>query len=215
MGQLYNPTTHPTHVSDRLVPYLTGALSETEVNEVEVHMAGCRDCRDEGGALSGLAVGIGMLSPQQVGSLAQGGREHKLVTRRSEMLSARAVLPYAAAAVLGLAMGAGGWAWLGPDHHDEVPVSSSAPPSAAPTLAVTMTNVSGGMHQVEAVAVGLSPGVAFDLLAVANDGRVYLVAHAVAAGGPQTVTGRLPVGPPDIRFFALVSDDGRIINARP
>ena len=73
-------------------------------------------------------------------------------------------------------------------------------------LYVTATASPGGVN-IRAIMVGLRPGSEYDLVAVGKDGRNYVAAHGVAAGGPQTVVGAVPEARDQIRFFALTQGD--------
>ncbi len=205
------------HVVDRLGPYLTGQLEPDEAVAIEDHMLACARCRDEADVASQIAVGLHSLPPDEVERLRRERpsaevRPYRPAPNRSGL--GRRVLAYAAALVLGAAVGVGTWVWVGPDHPTSTPVSDVVPTAGAgPTVTAVVSPQGPGQSRVEAVIVGLSPGVGFDLIAVGTDDRYLLVVHDTAVGGPQTVSGDVAWSPDDIRFFAVVAQDGHILTA--
>ena len=77
------------------------------------------------------------------------------------------------ALVLGAAVGIGGWIALAPSGFRGTPVGQSTDHDAS--LSVTINDRPGGA-EVRAVVAGLGPGAAYNLVAVADDGRNYVVA---------------------------------------
>jgi hypothetical protein len=118
----------------------------------------------------------------------------------------RRALSYAAVLLVGAVLGVGGvWLYAGLDV-DRVTVGNQSTTNTRGQLSVT-TAARAGNTDIRAVAVGLRPRMEYDLVAVGQDGRNYVAAHGVAAGGPQTIAGSVPVVREQIRFFALTQGD--------
>ena len=209
MGRLAGADGADAHVSSRLDDYLLGTLSTAEEFVVEAHILRCPTCRSECHQLSDVAAQVATLPPAMVASIED-------MTRVGRPRAGRPALAFAAVLVLGAILGAGGWILAGPVSIHGVPAGSDTQDGTAGRLSVTVADRAGGGLDVRAVAVGLRPGLAFELIAVAEDGRNYVVARGMAVGGPQTILGSLPVAASGVRFLAIVQADGEILLvARP
>jgi autotransporter adhesin len=112
------------------------------------------------------------------------------------------VLSYVAVLLVGAAAGIGGVLVSHGLDADRVTVGNQSTAGSRGQLSVTMTARTGATD-IRAIAVGLRPGDEYDLIVIGQDGRNYVAAHGVAAGGPQTIVGTAPVTRDEIRFFAL------------
>ncbi|GGM63442.1 zf-HC2 domain-containing protein [Dactylosporangium sucinum] len=222
-----------THVHDQIDLYLTNALTPEQEEQFEEHLLFCEACREQADRESELAVAVAALPAELAAELeatdtaAPAGAAGRSTSDRAAASNttrravpatatgpaagrppgrpgsrARRLLSYAAALVVGAVLGVGG-AWLYPSSDpDPVTVGDQSETGSRGQLSVTATERAGGTD-VRAVAVGLRPGEQYDLIAVGTDGRNHVAAHGVAAGGPQTIVGSVPVARDKVRFFAL------------
>lgn len=239
MGPNHRSGQAAAHVQDQIDLYLTGALDAGQEERFEEHLLRCADCQEQADRASEIAVAVAALPADLVaelersattsaGTAATGdvagpttarGTTGPATTRRDATgpagrrpeSRARRVLGYAAVLLVGLVLGVGGVLVYPKATADRVPVGDETGTGARGQLSITVTPGAGGTD-VRAVAVGLRPGAEFDLLAVAHDGRNYVAAHGVAAGGPQTIVGTVPVARDQIRFFALAQGDRLLVS---
>jgi anti-sigma factor RsiW len=137
------------------------------------------------------------------------GRRQAVARRRPRQ--PRRALVYAVVLVLGALIGVGGWSWLGLTPFGGAPVDNQVQDSGKGSLTVTLSDRAAGGVDVRAVVVGLRPGIGFELLAVGADDRNYVVVRGVAAGGPQTIAGKVPIAASQIRFFTIAQGDGHVL----
>jgi Putative zinc-finger len=201
MGQHRQADGAGAHDSSQLEDYVLGRLSKPAEFAVEAHLLRCPQCRSECERLSEMVAMVATLPPAVVDSIEDTTQSARLTLRRGVAL--------VAALVLGVVLGAGGWMLAAPASLRGVPVGSDSQDGAAGRLSVTVSMRTDGGIDVRAVAVGLRPGLGYELIAVAGDGRNYGVARGVAAGGPQTILGNLPIAASNVRFFAVIQPDGR------
>jgi hypothetical protein len=126
----------------------------------------------------------------------------------------RRLTEYAAVLIFGLAVGAAGALWISPGSINGVPAGSESV-EASGRLAITLADRDDGETDVRAVVVGLRPGVAYELIAVGRDRRNRTIVRGVAAGGPQTLLGRLKGPAGDVLFFAVVQVDAGVLFVAP
>jgi anti-sigma factor RsiW len=107
------PTTHMDCEGTRfrLDDYLDGALPPDEMHALELHLAGCADCREEERALreiveAAAALPEGMEPPRDLWP----GISERIARRTSEVESRKYWLPVAAALLVGL--GTAGFFWM-------------------------------------------------------------------------------------------------------
>ncbi len=137
-------------------------------------------------------------------------------SRRGERRpSRRTLVVYAAVLVVGLVVGAAGVLWISPGSINDVPAGNESLDTGNGRLTVTLTDRGDTGADVLAVVVGLRPGLAYELIAVGRDGRNHTVARGVAAGGPQTLQGRLDGPAVDVLFFAVVQPDADLLFVTP
>ena len=225
MGPHEGADSADAHVSFQLEDYLLGRLSGPDTFTVEAHLLRCPQCRAEADELSSVVAMVASLPPTVVQSIEEstpssGARtptdqpgDERRPARSPQSPSGpnqfRRALVLAATLVLGAALGAAGLMWLGPDKLDGAAVSNDSQAGTSGRLAVTVVERAGGGIDVSVVVVGLQPGIGFELLAIAGDGRNYVVARGVAAGGPQTIRGDLPIAASSVRFFAVLQSEGK------
>ncbi|MFI2710498.1 zf-HC2 domain-containing protein [Micromonospora sp. NPDC018662] len=225
-----------SHVSDQIDLYLTGALDAERERRFEEHLLRCASCRTEADEASEVALAVATLpsgfvdelenaaGPAPTGgdrtarepSSRPAGRDGSSDTRRPESRRrsrARPVLTYLATLLVGALLG-GGWTLYQHREPDPVPAANGTATGAQGQLAVTVTRRAGGAD-VRAVIVGLRPGAPYDLLAVSTDGRTLVVAHDIAAGGPQTIVGTVRLRPEQCRFFAVIQGAGDVLLVAP
>ncbi len=227
------------HVTEQLESYLLGMPFAVQQYEVEAHLLGCARCRAEADTLSELAVAMASLTPEDVRAIESsrpptgaarrnpdsavrepsqpptrpaGTRPGSRPGARRNRVRGSAV--YAAVLVLGLVLGAAGGLWISPDSINGVPAGSeSVDPGGR--LSISLSDRDDGGTDVRAVVVGLRPGVPYELIAVGRDGRNRTVARGVAAGGPQTLLGRLDGPAEGVLFFAVAQADADVLFVAP
>ena len=211
-----------THVVDLLEPYLLGGLATAEEARLEAHLIECDSCRGECDHLAELGLLVAALPVTVVRELeaaevplppllVAGGKSTTLQSGRfPRRWDVRKLVAVAAALVVGIASGAVGWNWAGPDSVTGVPVGNESMNNLPGRLSVTLTDVVSGAD-VQAAVVGLRPGADFELIAVDTDLRVYSVTHGTAGGGPQQLVGSVPVAAARILLFAVVQGDDTVV----
>ncbi|MFG2042277.1 zf-HC2 domain-containing protein [Dactylosporangium sp. NPDC048998] len=236
MGSNHRSGEAMTHIPDQIDLYLTGALNTEEEERFEEHLLLCAACREQADRASEIAAAVAALPADVVAELEWSGvtappttadRPARPATTPRAVSATRPAarrppgrpgsrgrraLSYAAALLVGAVLGVGGmFLYPGPDE-DRVSVGSQSTTDTRGQFSVT-TTARAGNADVRAVAVGLRPGEEYDLIAVGLDGRNYVAAHGVAAGGPQTIVGSIPVTRDQIRFFALTQGDLLMVTA--
>ena len=211
-----------SHVVDLLEPYLLGGLAIADEAGLEAHLMECGDCRAECDRLGELGLLVAALpvpvvrdleaadvSPRPL--LVAGGKsttpQSGRVARRRDV---RTLVAVAAALVVGIALGAVGWNWVGPDSVTGVPVGNESVNNLSGRLVVTLTDAGSGAD-VQAAVVGLRPGADFELIAVDSDRHVYSVTRGTAGGGPQQLVGSVPVAAARILLLAVIQNDGTVV----
>jgi anti-sigma factor RsiW len=228
------------HVVGSLVDYFTGGLSAADDVAVQAHLLSCDDCRAEFDELGSMALiisagpahvpqfdDVGAEAGVEVGGLATGTAHAPRPRRpagaarvgrppRARRASLR-VLGYAAAVLLGVGLGTGGWLLM-----DRVAAPSLAPVDSTRAtdnsrLTVTLVPLPDGRTEVRGAVVGLRAGRGYQLIVVDRDGRGSVVASGVAAGGVESITGTLTAPAAGVSFVVLAEDgrDGAVLAVRP
>ena len=78
-------------------------------------------------------------------------------------------------------------------------------------MSVTLVDRAGGGVVVQAVVVGVQPGLDIELLAVTSDQRVLSVTRARSAGGPQQLVGMVPANTPSVLLFVVIDSQHRVV----
>jgi Putative zinc-finger len=219
------------HVAERLESYLLGGLTAAQEYEVESHLLRCARCRAEADASCELALAMARLTPEEVRALELGRRsapapapttanraestsptDTRRESRRGRRRSSRRTLAvYAVILVVGLVIGAAGVRWISPGSINGRSAGNESVDTNGGGLTVTLSDRGDTGSEVRAVVVGLRPGLAYKLIAVGQDGRNYTIAGGVAAGGPQTLQGRLDGPAADVVFFAVLQPDAGLL----
>ena len=227
------------HVVDRLAEYFSGSLTATtEESAVEAHLLGCAECRAEYDELGAVALGVALHAAEPRDDEAPTAGPHVPAARpvpaqpsrgssgpgrdtgagpagRSRRSRMRRLAGYAAAVVVGAAIGVGAMALTNQTEAPPLQNVGDNQDISTDRLSVTLVETAGGT-EVRAAAVGVRPGRGFQLVAVDSGGQGYLVTTGVAGGGLLSVVGTVPVPASEIVFVALVEDDGgAILVARP
>jgi anti-sigma factor RsiW len=213
------------HVIDQVDLYLTGALSRAQRERFEEHLLLCPACRAHADHASEIAVLVAMLPAEVVAEIERAGaaaaRKGRgrpaarrpaagrptaaAVTGRGTRRIRRA-FSYAAVLLVGVALGSGAGLVYASSDVGRVPVDDQTSQGARAQLSVTATGLPVGTG-LRAITVGLRTGEEYALIAVGKDGGNYIVAQGVAAGGPQTIVGAVPVPRDQLRFVALMQGE--------
>jgi anti-sigma factor RsiW len=217
--EMGSPTSPPgPHVLDKLESYLLGGLDHSDEFVVEKHLLRCSVCRDECDDLADAALMVGRLptsiareiveatGPRSVGPVKPGRQPFSVVRSRGRILAVAM-----AAVLFGVGIGAAGWAWLGPAKVVAVAASNQPVNGLPAQLSVTLAEQSDGSVVVQAVLVGVQPGLDIELLAVTAGQRVISVSRDQAGGGPQQVVGLLPANAGKLLFFIVVDSNHQVL----
>jgi len=222
--------------------FALGALNADEEHEILLHLAECDACRTECDDLGDAALFLSLLSRDRVRRIVdssaqpvagvtdfQQPRNRQAAPPRLSTSTLRAGAAWlspgrtrlaAAAAILGTAIaggvGIGMWLQSSRDGVLITTVSATATNDATgATAAIQVQPDADGRYQLQAVVVGLQPGVEFQLTATRPSGRTDVIFRGVAAGGRQTITATTFVPPDEVAFFTVAQTDGSIVVAVP
>jgi hypothetical protein len=179
------------HCSDVLGAHVLGALDDDETRRVDIHLAGCADCRAEATALTDLKAALGEVPPEAfLDGPPDDGRlllQRTLRRVRAEKRSGvrTRTLLVSAGAVVAVAAAVGGGVLLGRATDAPAPIALpgavAQPPSTAGAmhlrgqdngaqLAVTVTPA-GTWVKVRAWVAGIPAGQKCQLVVVSDSGR--------------------------------------------
>jgi hypothetical protein len=231
------------HPEFELGLFALGALNADEEHEILVHLAECDACRTECDDLGDAALFLSLLPRDRVRQIVDSSaqpvsgvtavpqaRNRPAVPPRFSTPTLRAGAAWlapkrtrlaVAAAILGaaIASGVGVGMWLESSRDGGVlitTVSATATNDATgATAAIQVQPDAHGRYQLQAIVVGLQPGVEFQLTATRRSGRTDVIFRGVAAGGRQTITATTFVPPDEVAFFTVAQLDGSIVVTVP
>ncbi|MFJ4685856.1 zf-HC2 domain-containing protein [Streptomyces sp. NPDC088789] len=221
------------HDSALLGAYVLGALDETEMREVDGHVAGCEECRVELEALRELESTLGEVPPEAfLDGPPEGGdlmlqrtlREVHAQRSRSEtprrtLLSAAAVVTAAALLGAGFLLGAGdrdaadeARTPVGPTPTlpvEGVRVASATDPATGARMAVRMTPAAGWVR-VNAAVSGIPAGELCRLVVVTKDGKREIAGswHVGSAEKGTNLDGSAAVPADDVQEILVENEAG-------
>jgi hypothetical protein len=185
-----NPACH--NMRQSLGVYLVGALDPAERMLVDLHLAGCRDCREELAGLAGLPALLGRVPARDAERVILESAELRdleeppaeLLARLLKEVAARratgrwrGILAAAAAVVFAIASGVAGAHFLIPGGHGQPPATAAEVVSASNPfthVAATLSYrpVSWGTA-IEVKVSGIPAGTSCTLWAVKADGTRF------------------------------------------
>ena len=212
------------HVLDHIESYLLGTLDDRDEFAVEDHLLRCSACRAECDDLEELSLMVATLPSGIAQEIAEatgpGPAVPHLAAVRDRPVDhppavsrswGRVLVAAAAALVLGVGIGVAGWAWLGPSTADNVPVGNQSVNGLPAQLSLNLVDRADGGVDVQAVVVGIQPGLNIELLALTEDQRVVSITQAAAVGGPQRLVGTMPANTAKILLFVVVDSRRRVL----
>ncbi|MGE5132017.1 MAG: anti-sigma factor family protein [Gemmatimonadota bacterium] len=212
--------------------YVLGAIEPAERAQVDAHLAGCPDCREELADLAGLPALLHRVPVAEARLLADDGQRlqapppdellHSLLDRVAGVRRARrwrTLVAAAAVAVLALGAGAGGAAALSGG-------SPPAPVAQGSGETISGTSASSGVHltvryrgvawgtTMEAQVTGIAPGTVCQLRVTSRSGHSSIVGSWQVSYGDQgawyPVSTALDAS--QIRSFQLTSNGKTLVS---
>lgn len=215
------------HVESLLGAYAIDAVDEDERRTVAEHLRGCQLCRDDLAYIIDVPVYLSILTPADVEDLrpapsrqlaGSGAAVIPIGHARRRVAFDRTWALAAAAAVLVVAAGLGGWLLLpglgAAPAQDQTVVAQASGGNLGINVSVSLTPHAGGLG-VQASMRGLDAGARYHLVVVTGRGQTLTVSDVVGQAGEQLVRGDVPVSLADVSFFALVRDGAGVVLTVP